>query len=407
MAAIAVVVIAAWVFGNVAARVGQPRVVGHIIAGIALGPTLLGAMSDTAERSLFPGSVMPAFAAVANIGLCLYMFLVGLEVDRDAMRRSVGPAMTIANASLIIPMMLGLATALPLYTWLGSAKKPAAFVLFIGVAVSITAFPVLARILEERGVAGTSIGALAIACAAYDDVIGWVLIALATAVATAGSLGIVITTVAKAAVFALVLGLPVRWALARAANAIHDDVVPDGWLVGIVVAVLGSAIATELIGLSFIFGAFMMGLVVPRHHHLAARLRTQIEPITLALLLPPFFALTGIRTNITLLDRPVLWFITLGLIVIAIAGKLGGTMLAARISGFDWRQSATIGTLMNTRGLTELIVLNLALDAGVISTALFSALVLVALLTTVITGPILTRLRFGNRSDQTHAAAND
>jgi Kef-type K+ transport system membrane component KefB len=283
--------------------------------------------------------------------------------------------------------------ALPIYELVGPDKKFVAFALFMGVSMSITAFPVLARILVERRMLKRPVGALALACAAIDDVTAWFLIALATAVAVAGSGGEVIETIVLAIGFCLIMGLAVRPLLARASTA-YDEAgrVPGGWIALIFAGVLLAAYTTEIIGIALIFGAFVMGLVMPRHAELSEDVTGRIEDFVVTLLLPLFFAFTGLKTNIGLLDRPELWLMTGVLIAVAVAGKLLGAMLAARFTGFDWRSSTVIGTLMNTRGLTELIVLNLALEKGVISEALFAMLVIMALVTTFMAGPALRLL---------------
>jgi Kef-type K+ transport system membrane component KefB len=391
--AIAVVMLVARLFGMAAAAVHQPRVMGEVLAGIGLGPTLLGAFAPGVETALFPTDIVPYIGVVAQLGLIFYMFLVGLEVDLSQLSGRVGQVAAISNVSVALPMMLGIAVALPIYEVVGPDKKFIAFALFMGVSMSITAFPVLARILVERRMLKRPVGALVLACAAVDDVTAWFLIALASAVAVAGSSAAVIKTIVLAAVFCLVMGLAVRPLLMRVSTA-YDEAgrVPGGWVALIFAGVLLSAYATEEIGIALIFGAFVMGLIMPRHAELSEDVTRRIEDFVVTLLLPLFFAYTGLRTNVGLLDRPVLWLITGVLLVVAIVGKLFGATIAARFTGFDWRSSAVIGTLMNTRGLTELIVLNLALELGVISDALFAMLVLMALATTLMAGPALRLL---------------
>jgi K+:H+ antiporter len=387
---VAVVLVVARLFGIVAVKLRQPRVMGEVIAGIVLGPSVLGAISANAQAALFPTDVLPALGVLANLGLVFYMFLVGLEVDQDQLKGKASQAALISNASVALPMLLGLVVALPLYKLVGPPKKFVAFALFMGVAMSITAFPVLARILAERRMLKRPVGSLTVACAAIDDVTAWFLIALATTIAVSGSLGDVAATIGEAVAFTLVMLLVVRRLLARMATA-FDEVgrIPSGWFAAIIIGVVLSAFITEEINIAFIFGGFLMGIVMPRHARLTEEVTRRIEDYVVTLLLPLFFVYTGLKTNIGLLDRPELWVITLGLIAIAITGKLAGASIAARVGGFDWRASAVIGTLMNTRGLTELIVLNLALDTGAISNALFAALVLMAIVTTVMTGPLL------------------
>jgi Kef-type K+ transport system membrane component KefB len=389
--AVAIVLVVARLFGILAVRLGQPRVMGEVIAGIVLGPSVFGAISKNLEATLFPTDVLPALGFAANLGLIFYMFLVGLEVDWGQLKGKVGHAAVISNASVVVPMLLGIAIALPLYKLIGPNKKFVAFALFMGVAMSITAFPVLARILAERRMLKRPVGSLAIACAAIDDVTAWFLIALATTIAVSGSFGDVIKTIAEAVAFTLVMALVVRRVLARMATA-FDEVgrIPNGWFGAIIIGVLLAAYLTETINIAFIFGGFVMGMIMPRHARLTEEVTRRIEDFVVTLLLPVFFVYTGLRTNIGLLDRPEL-------------------AIAARVAGFDWRASAVIGTLMNTRGLTELIVLNLALSAGAISSALFAALVLMAIITTLMAGPLLKLLdprnEFGAKVEDEFAEA--
>jgi Kef-type K+ transport system membrane component KefB len=388
--AVAVVMLVARLFGATAARISQPRVMGEVVAGIALGPTIFGWLAPGLQAAVFPADILPAFGIAANLGLVFYMFLVGLELDPRQLKGRISQAAAISNTSVALPMILGIAVALPLYKLVGPDKKFVAFALFMGVAMSITAFPVLARILVERRMLRRPVGALTLACAAIDDVTAWFLIALATAVATAGGSSDVVITIALAVAFTAFMLLVVRRLLSRASDAFDEaGRVPGGWIVAIFAGILLSAFATEEIGIAVIFGAFIMGMVMPRNAGLTEDVTRRVEDFVVILLLPMFFAYTGLRTDIGLLDRPVLWAITLLLIVVAIVGKFFGAMLAARLTGFGWKPAAVIGTLMNTRGLTELIVLNLALEKGVISEALFAMLVIMALVTTFMAGPLL------------------
>ena len=391
--AVAVVMLAARLLGIVSVKLGQPRVMGEVLAGIVLGPTVVGAFFPDVESAIFPSDIIPFIGVVAQLGLIFYMFLVGLEVDLSQIRGRVGQVAAISNVSVALPMMLGIAIALPVYELVGPDKKFVAFALFMGVSMSITAFPVLARILVERRMLKRPLGALTLACAAIDDVTAWFLIALATAVAASGTGGEVAETVGLAIVFCIVMGFAIRPLLARVSTA-YDEAgrVPGGWIALIFAGVLLSAYTTEQIGIALIFGGFVMGLIMPRHAELTEDVTRRIEDFVVTLLLPLFFAYTGLRTNIGLLDRPELWLLTLALLGLAVFGKLVGAAIAARLTGFGWRSSAVVGTLMNTRGLTELIVLNLALELGVISEALFAMLVLMAIITTYMAGPALRLL---------------
>src|SRR3954447_23083825 len=388
--AVAVVMLVARLFGALAVRISQPRVMGEVVAGIALGPTIFGWLAPGLQAALFPADILPAFGIAANLGLVFYMFLVGLELDPRQLKGRLSQAAAISNTSVALPMILGIAVALPLYKLVGPDKKFVAFALFMGVAMSITAFPVLARILVERRMLRRPVGALTLACAAIDDVTAWFLIALATAVATAGGFGDVVRTIALAIAFTLFMAFLIRPLLARVSDAFDEaGRVPGGWIVAIFAGILLSAFATEEIGIAVIFGAFIMGMVMPRNAGLTEDVTHRVEDFVVILLLPMFFAYTGLRTNIGLLDRPVLWLLTLLLIAVAVAGNFCGAMRGARMTGFSWKPAAVIGTLMNTRGLTELIVLNLALEKGVISDGLFAMLVIMALVTTFMAGPLL------------------
>jgi len=391
--AVAVVMLAARAVGSLAVRLGQPRVMGEVAAGILLGPTFFGLLLPDVQQLIFPLDVIPLIGVAANLGLIFYMFLVGLELDTSQLKGRVTQAVAISNTSVVIPMVLGLLVAIPTYELVGPDDSFLSFGLFMGVAMSITAFPVLARILSERRMLKRPVGAMALACAAVDDVTAWFLIALATAVAVAGSASGVVRTIALAVAFCLVMGFLVRPFLQRLSVAYEEaGRVPVGWITAIFAGVLLSAFTTEIIGIALIFGAFIMGAVMPRHAGLTEDVTRRMEDFVVLLLLPLFFCYTGLRTNMALLDRPELVVLTLVLIAVAIVCKFGGTVLAARVTGLGWRESSVLGTLMNTRGLTELIVLNLALEKGVISEALFAALVLMALVTTFMAGPLLKLL---------------
>jgi Kef-type K+ transport system membrane component KefB len=405
-----VVMLFARLCGSLMPKIGQPRVMGEVLAGIILGPTVFGALLPALQGKLFPSDIVPFIGVAANLGLVFYMFLIGLEVDVDQVKGRLGMTLAISNTSLLVPAMMGMAVAVPLYAVLAPGKRFLAFALFITVSMSVTAFPVLARIVSERRMLKRPVGIMAISSAALNDVSAWFLIALATAVAGAGTGVDVLTTIGWTVAFGLVMIFAVRPVLARAAVA-YDEAgrVPGTWITVIFAGVLLAAVTTDTIGVAVIFGAFVMGMVMPRHAGLSQEVTKRVEDFVLILLLPLFFAYTGLRTNVGLLGRPQLILITLGLVAIAIAGKYGGTLIAARAMRLPWRESAGLGALMNTRGLTELIVLNLALDQGVISPALFTALVVMALVTTFMTGPLLRlidpRNTFGSPPEEELAEA--
>jgi Kef-type K+ transport system membrane component KefB len=397
--ALVVVMAAARLCGAAAVAIRQPRVMGEVVAGILLGPSLFGAVLPGVQAEVFPEEILPILGVVATFGLIFYMFLIGVEIDLSQLRVRASQIGAVSVAGIAVPMAVGLSIAGPVYEVLAPETGFVEFALFLATALSITAFPVLARILDERGMLSRPIGTTTMAAAAIDDVLAWLLVALATTVALAGSGRDVAFTILAALAFGVVMFKLVRPAVRRLSAVFEAaGTAPSaGWLTVIFGGVLLSAWATERIGLALIFGAFVMGLVMPRGRALTAAVTGRIEDFVVIILLPLFFVYTGLRTDVGLLDRPELWLLTLGLIVAAILAKLVGTMVAARLTGFSWRGSAVIGTLMNTRGLTELILLNLALEIGVISEALFTALVLMALVTTFMAGPLLRLLDPWNR----------
>jgi Kef-type K+ transport system membrane component KefB len=391
MLAIAAVIVAARAVGALAARIGQPRVMGEVLAGILLGPTLLGALAPGVQAYLFPPQVIPLLAAAADLGLAFYMFLVGLELDPRLLRGRLAQAAFVSTASVAVPLLLGVALALPLFPLLGAATSYAPFALFIGAALSITAFPVLARILVERRMLKHRVGAMAMASAALNDVAAWFLLAIAVAAATpAGSLLGAFRILGLAVLFSAAMALVVRRLVGRVSVA-YDQAghIPAGWVAAILVGVLLSAYVASWIGLAAIFGAFVMGLILPRRADLTQEVTRRLEDMVVTVLLPLFFLVTGLRVQLGLLDRPILWLLTAVLLGVAVAGKWLGATVAAWYAGLRMRESMALGALMNTRGLTELIVVTVGLNYGVVSPVLFTMLVLVALVTTFMAGPAL------------------
>ena len=389
--AMAAIIVFARFLGAAVARIDQPRVMGEVLAGILLGPTLLGAVWPEAEHYLFPSDITPLLSAIAQVGLVFYLFLVGMEFDPTVLRGRVGQAAFISNASVALPLGLGFLAAIPLYEVLApSDVRYLAFALFVGVAMAITAFPVLARILVERRMLRHPVGALSLASAAIDDVTAWALLALALAVAGTGSGVSALEVIGWTVLFVVCMIAFVKPFLNRAATAYAEvGHLPLVWTGTIFVGVLLAAFASQRAGLAPIFGAFVMGSVMPRNAGLTTDVSRRIDDFVTIILLPLFFAVSGLRVDITGLDSGYLWLVALGLIAIAVIGKFGGGALAARYAGFGSRDAGAIGALLNTRGLTELIVLNIALSAGAISTKLFSMLVIMALVTTFMTGPAL------------------
>jgi len=392
--ALVVIIVAARIVGAIFRRLGQPPVIGEVIAGILLGPSLLGRVAPEAYAFLLPPSVAPFLQVIAQVGVILYMFLVGLELNPVHLKRSPHTALAISHASIVVPFLLGSSLALLLYPLLSTSDVPfTAFALFLGVSMSVTAFPVLARILTDRGMQRSSLGVMALTCAAVDDVTAWCLLAFVVSVVQARGESAVDTMLLTAGFIASVFFL-VRPALGRFVGWVERTPgrTPQSAMAVVFVLLLGSALATESIGIHALFGAFLLGAVIPHESRLARDLTDRLEDIVVVLLLPAFFAFSGMRTQIQLVSGAFEWALCGLIIVVACAGKFGGSALAARLSGVGWRDSAALGILMNTRGLVELIVLNIGLDLGVISPALFAMLVIMALVTTFATSPILDLL---------------
>ena len=390
--ALFVVLVAARLVGLVFRRLGQPPVIGEVVAGILLGPSLLGRAWPQASHFLLPPEVAPYLSAIAQIGVILYMFVIGLELDTTLLLRRPHVTFAVSITGMVAPFLLGLALAGVLYPTLAGEGVPfVAFAVFIGVALSITAFPVLARILSDRGIQHTRLGTVALACAAIGDVIAWCLLALATAIATAHGNGAIRTVLLTGAFLALVLFV-VRPLLGRLARRVErEGDAPSLESLSVVFAsLLLAALVTEWIGIHALFGAFLVGVAIPHDSALARALRVRLHDTVAVLLLPAFFAFSGLRTQLGLVNGAGPWSVFFLILVVACAGKFGGTTLAARAVGLPWRTATSLGVLMNTRGLVELIVLNVGLDLGVIGAPLFAMLVLMALVTTFATAPLLS-----------------
>lgn len=397
---LAIIILCARAFGALARRIGQPSVIGEIVAGILLGPTVLGRLVPGAPAMLFPPEV--PLSQLASLGLVFFMFLVGLELDPRLIRKEGRRALTISLGGVITPFVLGALIALPLlatnnggrFLTEGTAPPTAlTFALFMGAAMCITAFPVLARILVERGLYKSPIGTTALCAAAVDDVIAWILLAVVVGLTRTGSptqAGVAFLLTAVFVVFMLTVG---RWALGLLARryAALGHVSVDQVAI-VIVGLLLSAYATERIGIHSIFGAFVFGTIMPRESGMTHELTDKIEDFTVVVLLPVFFAVAGLRTNLFAIDSPALLFWLLLIVGAAIIGKLAGCGITARINGYSRRDSLVLGTLMNTRGLTELVILTIGLNLGVLSDRTFAMMVVMALATTFMAAPIINRL---------------
>jgi len=398
LATLAAVVFLGYVLGRALRYLGQPPVIGEVIAGIMLGPSLLGAIWPEAMHFLIPapetdpkGQVTAALKAVSQLGVILYMFLVGLELNAAGIAKRAHAAVAVSHASIVAPFVLGSALALWLYPIFSHQGVPfTSFALFMGAAMSITAFPVLARILTDRKLEQTSLGRIALSCAAADDVTAWCLLALVVGVAQAkinSAVLVVGGAVAFIAVIFFFVG-PVLGRLIRAVEMRPGALSPLA-VSGTFLALLLAALTTETIGIHALFGAFLLGVVIPHDSLIAREFAMKLKDLVTVLLLPAFFAFTGMWTQINLMNDWSSWLWCGAIILVATTGKFGGTLFAGRLTGLGWREAAALGTLMNTRGLMQLIVLNIGLDLGVISPTLFTMMVVMALVTTAATAPVV------------------
>jgi Kef-type K+ transport system membrane component KefB len=389
---IVLIVAIANLFGKFFRRIGQPPVMGEMLAGIVLGPSVLGFFFPDVMSFVFPASSLETLRLLSQIGVVLFMFVVGMELNVRHVREKGSAAVMISHASIIVPFVLGAALALFLYRGLAPPGTSfSAFALFIGVAMSITAFPVLARILEDRGLTQTDLGSIALTCAAVDDVTAWCILALVIALVQASGITVSLVTVVFTLLFAAAMIFLVRPQLRRlVTQATGSHVHTRRLIAGVLAFVLVCALITETIGIHALFGAFVAGVVMPPSTDFRAFLRDRLDAFSAAALLPLFFVFTGLRTQITLLNDWQSWALCGVIILVAIAGKLGGSMLMSRFTGMSWSQSFSIGALMNTRGLVELVVLNIGYDLGILSGRIFAMMVLMALVTTFMTGPLLS-----------------
>ncbi len=369
----------------------QPLVIGEIVAGVMLGPSLFGLIAPDLAAALFPAQTIPFLNVLSQVGLIFFMFLIGLELNPKYLSGQLEVAILTSNVSIIVPFALATLSALLLYPLVSNSSVSfTAFALFLGAAMSITAFPVLARIITENNLQRTRLGTLALTCAAVDDVTAWCILALAIAVARTGSFVGAFPTIIEALLYIGFMVTVGRWFLKRVATYyLRSGRLNQLLLAGIYMGVVASALITEIIGIHLIFGAFLLGAVMPKNEDLVREIAQKTEDFVLIFLLPVFFAYSGLRTQIGLLNRPQLWLLCAIILAVAIAGKYIGTYVAARVSGIENREASALGWLMNTRGLTELIVLNIGLSLGVISPLLFTMLVIMALVTTFMTSPLL------------------
>lgn len=394
---IIVIIVVARFFGAIVRRLGQPPVMGEMVAGIALGPSVLGLLWPGASSFLFPLESMTTLGVLSQIGVVLFMFIVGMELDLQHLRERASSAIMVSHASIIVPFLLGAALALGLYPSLGTANTTfAQFALFMGIAMSITAFPVLARILQDRGLSRSFLGTTALTCASVDDATAWCILAIVIATVKASGFVSSAVTIALTLLFVIVMLFLIKPRTEILINRHVDDGRSSRLMMAAVLAfALSCAWFTETIGIHALFGGFLAGLVMPSTVNVQAFLKEKIEAFSSAVLLPLFFVFTGLRTQITLLNDWWSWLICLAIIIVAVVGKLGGSMLMARWTRLGWRDSFALGVLMNTRGLIELVVLNIGYDLGILSDRIFVMMVIMALATTFMTAPLLSLVKLG------------
>jgi len=390
-----VILIVVQLFGHLSGRIGQQWVIGEILAGIALGPSLLGALLPGIKAMVFPATVLPTLQTFGDIGLIFYMFSLGSRLDTQMMLRQSRKAIVASLSGIVLPLILGVSLAFMLYpAFAGPKATQLSFMLLVGTAMAITAFPVLARLLTEKKMLGTRIGTLALTCAAVDDIMAWCLLALVIAVVHARGVTSGLMTIGLTLLFiGVMLGI-VRPLFAYASRRLPR---PNFLVALTLVLLLLSAYTTDAIGIHPVFGAFLMGIILPRRAAFIEQVRS-LDQVNNVVFLPLFFVSSGLRTQIGLISAPALWLVCLLVVAVACFGKVLGGMLSVRWMGESWRESLTLGVLMNTRGLVELIVLNIGLDLGVLSPVLFAMLVIMAVVTTMMASPLLPLLGYGKKS---------
>lgn len=378
-------------FGFLFKHIGQPGVIGEIVAGIVLGPSVLGYFFPDVFQALFPPESLTNLELLSQVGLVLFMFVIGMELDFSVLKNKINETLVISHVGILVPFFLGIVASYWIYEEYAAAQTAfLPFALFIGISMSITAFPVLARIIQERNMTKTSLGTLAIASAANDDVTAWCLLAVVIAIAKAGTFASALYAIGLTALYIIIMFMVVRPFLKKVGEVYANQEVINKTFVALILLILIiSSTLTEIIGIHALFGAFMAGVVMPPSIGFRKVMMEKVEDIALVFFLPLFFAFTGLRTEIGLINSPALWGVCLLLITVAVAGKLGGCAVAARLVGESWKDSFTIGTLMNTRGLMELVALNIGYEMGVLPPSIFVILVIMALVTTFMTTPLL------------------
>ena len=390
------IIIVARIFGWIFKKIGQPSVIGEIIAGIFLGPSLVGMYFPEYSAFLFPAESLGNLGFLSQIGLILFMYVIGMELDLKVLKNKANDAVVISHASIIIPFALGIGLSYFIYQkFAPTGVEFLSFSLFMGIAMSITAFPVLARIVQERGIHKTRLGTIVITCAAADDITAWCLLAAVIAIVKAGSFTSSLYIILMATTYVAVMLIVVKPFLKKIGDlyATKDNLSKPVVAIFLLTLII-SSYCTEVIGIHALFGAFITGAIMPDISKFRNLFIEKVEDVAVILLLPLFFVFTGLRTQIGLINDPYLWKITGAIILVAVVGKFLGSALAAKFVGQNWQDSLTIGALMNTRGLMELIVLNIGYDLGVLSGEVFTMMVIMALVTTFMTGPAIDFINF-------------
>jgi Kef-type K+ transport system membrane component KefB len=390
------IIIVARFFGWIFRKIGQPSVIGEIIAGIFLGPSVVGMYMPEYSAMLFPVESLGNLQFLSQIGLILFMFVIGMELDLKVLKNKANEAVVISHASIVFPFALGIGLSYFIYyKFAPQGVEFLSFSLFMGIAMSITAFPVLARIVQERGIHKTKLGTIVITCAAADDITAWCLLAAVIAIVKAGTFMSSLYIILLATVYVLMMLFVVKPFFKKIGDlyAKRDNLSKPVVAIFLLTLIISSYL-TEIIGIHALFGAFMTGAIMPDIINIRKIFIDKVEDVALILLLPLFFVFTGLRTQIGLINDPYLWKVTGLIILVAVVGKFVGSALAARFVGQNWRDSLTIGALMNTRGLMELVVLNIGYDLGVLSAEVFTMMVIMALFTTFMTGPAIDIINY-------------
>ena len=393
---IIVILMTCRLFGWLFAKMQQPTVIGEIVAGIVLGPSVLGHLLPSVSAFLFPFDSLQNINMLSQFGLILFMFAIGMELNITEVRQKLKETILISHTSTIFPFFLGMVTAYFLYNKYAYESTPfLSFALFVSIALSITAFPVLARIIQEKGLTKTHLGTISLASAANGDITAWCLLAVVVAIAQAGSMLSAIYNIGFSFIYLLLMFTVIRPFLRMIGHIYHNKEVVDKGLVAFMFLLLiVSSYLTEILGLHALFGAFVAGVVMPDNIKFRKIMTEKVEDVSLALFLPLFFVSTGLRTEIGLLNSPELWYMCGIFILVAIIGKFGGSLVAARFVGETWKDSLYIGALMNTRGLMELVVLTIGYDMKILTPPIFVMLVLMTLVTTFMTTPLISFIQF-------------